>query len=178
MISILPSVLGEQFTSMWVGVSKGFPGGSAVKNLHAVQETQVWSLGWEDPLEKEKAAHFHVLTWRIPWTEEPEQDFATKEQQQESLGTSSLTFYFSFLSLELKQGLHLYPSSDQAFHGSEAKPTPIPGCKYLYCLCAYHTMWETEAWLEEELIWRQRNLAPALGLLVRKIHPLYFLLFF
>ena len=86
------------------------------------------------------ATHSSILAWRIPWTEEPEQDFATKEQQQESLGTSSLTFYFSFLSLELKQGLHLYPSSDQAFHGSEAKPTPIPGCKCLYCLCVYHTM--------------------------------------
>ena len=35
------------------------------------QETQVWSLGWEDPLEKEMATHSSILTWRIPWTEEP-----------------------------------------------------------------------------------------------------------
>ena len=34
-------------------------------------ETQVWSLGWEDPLEKEMATHFSVLAWKIPWTEEP-----------------------------------------------------------------------------------------------------------
>ena len=39
-----------------------------VKNLPAVQETWVHSLGWEDPLEKGKATHSSVLTWRIPWT--------------------------------------------------------------------------------------------------------------
>ena len=43
----------------------------AVKNLPAMQETQVRSLGWEDPLEKEMATHFSILAWRIPWTEEP-----------------------------------------------------------------------------------------------------------
>ena len=50
---------------------KGFPGGSAVKNLPAIQETQVQSLGWEDPLEKEMATHSSILAWRIPGTEEP-----------------------------------------------------------------------------------------------------------
>ena len=42
-----------------------------VKNLPAMWETWVWSLGWEDPLEKGKAAHSRIFTWRIPWTEEP-----------------------------------------------------------------------------------------------------------
>ena len=42
-----------------------------VKNLLALQETWVQSLGWEYPLEKEKATHFSILAWRIPWTEEP-----------------------------------------------------------------------------------------------------------
>ena len=41
-----------------------------VKNLPAVQETRVRSLGWEDPLEKEMATHSSTLAWRIPWTEE------------------------------------------------------------------------------------------------------------
>ena len=41
-----------------------------VKNLPAMQETQVRSLGWEDPLEKEMATHFNILAWRILWTEE------------------------------------------------------------------------------------------------------------
>ena len=42
-----------------------------VKRLPAVQETQVRSLGWEDPLEKEMATHSSTLAWKIPWTEEP-----------------------------------------------------------------------------------------------------------
>ena len=39
-----------------------------VKNLPAMWETWVRSLGWEDPLEKGKATHSSILTWRIPWT--------------------------------------------------------------------------------------------------------------
>ena len=39
-----------------------------VKNPPAVRETWVWSLGWEDPLEKGKATHSSILAWRIPWT--------------------------------------------------------------------------------------------------------------
>ena len=42
-----------------------------VKNLPAMQETQVQSLGREDPLEKGMATHSSILPWRIPWTEEP-----------------------------------------------------------------------------------------------------------
>ena len=42
-----------------------------VKNLPEVRETQVQSLGWEDPLEKEIATHSSILAWRTPWTEEP-----------------------------------------------------------------------------------------------------------
>ena len=42
-----------------------------VKKLPAMQETQVQSLGQEDPLEKGMATHSSILAWRIPWTEEP-----------------------------------------------------------------------------------------------------------
>ena len=42
-----------------------------IKNLSAMQETLVQSLGQEDPLKKEMAAHSSILVWRIPWTEEP-----------------------------------------------------------------------------------------------------------
>ena len=41
------------------------------KNLPEMQETQVQSLGLEDPLEKEMATHSSILAWGIPWTEEP-----------------------------------------------------------------------------------------------------------
>ena len=44
-----------------------------VKNLPAMQETWVLSLGWEDPLQESIAAHSSILPWRIPWAEEPGQ---------------------------------------------------------------------------------------------------------
>ena len=52
----------------------GFPGGSVVKNLPAsagIQEMQVRSLGWEDPLKEGMETHSSTLAWEIPWTEEP-----------------------------------------------------------------------------------------------------------
>ena len=42
-----------------------------VKHLPTMQETQVQSLGWADPLEKEMATHSSTLAWKIPWLEEP-----------------------------------------------------------------------------------------------------------
>ena len=50
---------------------QGLPGGSVVKNLPAMPETQVRSLGWGDPLEKKMATHSNLVAWEIPWTEEP-----------------------------------------------------------------------------------------------------------
>ena len=49
----------------------GFLVAQEVKNLPAMQETQVRSLGREDPLEKGMATHSSILAWRIPWTEDP-----------------------------------------------------------------------------------------------------------
>ena len=49
----------------------GYPDGSAVKNLSAMQDTWVRSLNWEDPLEQGMATHSSILAWRIPGTEEP-----------------------------------------------------------------------------------------------------------
>ena len=43
-----------------------------IENLSAMQETQVWSLGQKDPLEKGMATHFNILAWRIPWTAKPD----------------------------------------------------------------------------------------------------------
>ena len=70
---------------------QGFPGGSAVKNPPAKQETWVRSLGWEDPLEKEMTTQSSILAWAIPWTEEggglqswvTELDTMIKQQQQQ-----------------------------------------------------------------------------------------------
>ena len=56
-----------------------------VKNLPAMQETWVQFLGWEDPLEKEMAAHSSTLAWEIPWTEEPG---GLQAKQSEKLDTT------------------------------------------------------------------------------------------
>jgi len=61
--------------SFWFWFSKNlvliFPVAQMVKNLPAMQKTQVWYLGLEDPLEKGMAIHSSILAWRIPRTEEP-----------------------------------------------------------------------------------------------------------
>ena len=73
-------------------IEMGFPGGSAVKNLPAMQEMGSESLGLEDPLENEMATHSSILAWKFSWTEDPgglqcmglqkvRHDLATKEQQ-------------------------------------------------------------------------------------------------
>ena len=49
-----------------------------VKNLPAIQKTQIQSLGQEDPLEKEMATHSSILAWRIPWTEELDRLWSTR----------------------------------------------------------------------------------------------------
>ena len=48
-----------------------FPNGSVVKNLPAMQETQLQSLGQENPLKEEMATYSNILPWKIPWTEDP-----------------------------------------------------------------------------------------------------------
>ena len=54
-----------------------------IKNLPAMQETQVRFLSREDPLEKEMATHSSIATWRIPWTEEPGELQSTGSQELE-----------------------------------------------------------------------------------------------
>ena len=73
----------------------GFPGGSAVKSLSAVQETRVPSLGGEDPLEKEMAAHCSILAWRIPRTEEPDGLQSTGSQSPDTTAPRTLSVHLS-----------------------------------------------------------------------------------
>ena len=65
-----------------------------VKNLPAMQETQVWSLDQEDPLEKGMGTHSSILTWRIPWTEEPGklQSMGSKNSDTTEQLTLSITY--------------------------------------------------------------------------------------
>ena len=59
-----------------------------VKNSPAMQETWVWSLGWEDPLAKWKATHSSILAWRIPWT--------VQSMESQRVGHDWVTFTFTF----------------------------------------------------------------------------------
>ena len=59
-------LLSKYYVSIWASLVV-----QRVKHLPVVQETEVRSLGQEDPLEKEMATHSSILAWRIPWTEEP-----------------------------------------------------------------------------------------------------------
>ena len=59
------------YMCVFVNIYVGLPMAQMVKNLPAMQETGVQSLGQQDPLEKGIAAHSRILTWRVPWTEEP-----------------------------------------------------------------------------------------------------------
>ena len=88
----------------------GFSGNSVVKNLPAMQETQVQSLGWEAPLEKEMATHSSILAWKILWTEEPgrlqsmeSQELDMTEYTHEVWGPGNALYYLCiFFSVNLK----------------------------------------------------------------------------
>ena len=62
--------------------------------LCAVHETWIWSLGWEDPLEKEMASHSSTLAWKIPWMEEPGRLKSMESQRVGHNWTTSLSFFF------------------------------------------------------------------------------------
>ena len=66
----IPVWLAWNYRSSVAWTTRGFLGDSAGKECRT-QETQVWSLGWDDPLEKEMVTHSSILIWEIPWTEEP-----------------------------------------------------------------------------------------------------------
>ena len=81
-----------------------------VKNPPAMRETWVWSLGWEDPLEKGKATHSSILAWRSPWTEEP--------GRLQSMGLQSdMTQWLSFSHKSCLSGSSLNVFS-RSFHPS------------------------------------------------------------
>ena len=87
-----------------------------LKNLPAIRETWVQSLGWEGPLEKEMATHSSILAWRIPWTEEP--------GGLQSIGLKSRTRLNDFTSLTGAEGtggeVGRCWSGDVEFQGCEA----------------------------------------------------------
>ena len=110
--------------------------GQTIKKLPAMQETQemkVWSLGQEDYLEKEKAAHSSILVWRIPWTEEPG-GLQSMGSQTAGHDWATNTFTFHFLSFTyLKSYLILKSNHFSYFYSGLHKVrwhTIIKVCEY------------------------------------------------
>ena len=97
-----------------------------VKHLSTMWETRVWSLGWEDPLEKEMAIHSSTLAWKIPWTEEPGR--LQSMGREESDTTERLHVHVSWKSHQVSHcwDAWLYPftvwGTESAYKG---KTTPI-----------------------------------------------------
>ena len=88
-----------------------FPGGSVVKSLPAMQETRVWSLGWEGPLEKAMATHSNILAWRIPWMEKPG---GIQSMHKQSDMTEQLTHTHTHTHTHTSQAPCLLPSKEMA----------------------------------------------------------------
>ena len=90
------------------------PGGLVVKNMPAVQETWVQSLGGKDPLEQEMATHSSILAWRIPWNEQPGRVQSIESQKSQTLLSDcaqmiQLSSFTSEVLFSKMFGLKIYP---------------------------------------------------------------------
>ena len=101
-----------------------------VKNLPAMQETQVKSLGWEDPQEKEMATHSRTLAWRISWTKEP--------GRLQSMGLQRVGYDWATNFLSFHIWLYIYMILNVAFFLKTYKflessgQTRITGTRFLF----------------------------------------------
>ena len=84
-----------------------------------MQETQVWSLGWEDLLEKGMASHFSILTLRIPWTEEPGglQSMGSRRVEHDWV-TNTFTSYIVMIVFLMLKILQIYSLSNFQIYSS------------------------------------------------------------
>ena len=89
----------------WISTSEVSLVAQTVKNLSAMQENWVQSLGWEDPLEKKMATHSSVLAWRIPWTEGPG---GLQSIGLQRVRYDRVTHTFTFITLEPVQCLQIF----------------------------------------------------------------------
>ena len=76
--------------------------------MQKIQETQVQSLGWYDPLEKEMATHSSIFTWKIPWTEEP--------SRLQSMGSQRVGHYWANECSHAHTHTHTHTQSQHFFH--------------------------------------------------------------
>ena len=115
-----------------------------VKYPSTMQETQVWSLGQEDPLKKELTTHSSILAWRIPWTEKPGRLQSTGLQRVRHDFTFTFTFFISkLLTLHSKECNDL----DLAFADLPWNKDTV----LLYCAVKYMS---TQALVEDACMWQ------------------------
>ena len=88
-----------------------------VKRLPTMWETQVRSLGWEDPLEKEMATHSNTLAWKIPWTEKP--------GRLQSMGSQRVGHDFTFTFRAVKTGAQTWFTGKD--HSGRKAGQDVPG---------------------------------------------------
>ena len=106
-----------------------------VKCLPTMRETRVQSLGWEDLLEKEMAAHSSILAWKIPWTEEPGTLHSMGSQRVGHDWETSLSFIFSYTHLQI---LVLWTHGPMSRTGHDQHMENIINI-YLLCLVYLHS---------------------------------------
>ena len=124
-----------------------------VKNLPAVQGTRLWSLGQEDPLEKEMAIHSSILAWKIPWTEELGRLQSMGSQRVRNDWATSLNYWkvISQASLLFSKIVTLFPSWKYTLNNVEGQVQVR-----LQTICRESMQdWKTQ---------RKQNLVPASGL--------------
>ena len=111
----------------------------SVKNLPAVQETQVRSLGWEDPLEKEMATHSSILAWKISWTEEPG-GLQSMGSQRVGHDWATNTQTYSTLQMRSLWSIH-YIMVKISMRTISSQPVSKGG---VYFLTPYQQAWESD----------------------------------
>ena len=122
-----------------------------VKNLPAMWETWVWSLGREDPLKKWMATDFSILAWRIPWTEEPGRLQSLGSQWvRHDYVTNTLTFQLvcvcaAYLTLQVLKDRYLCPLQSCSpavtwcVHAGRWLRGQVSAAKHFYFICCH---WE------------------------------------
>ena len=120
---------------------------TTVKNLPAIQETWIWSLGWEDPLEKGMATHSRILAWRVPWTEEPAGLQSMGWQRVEQDWMTKHTAHKAFIN---NTAMLVRPECLAALKGRRRRwhPTPIllPGESHRQRSLVDYSLWDCKSW--------------------------------
>ena len=111
-----------------------------VKRLPTSQETQVGSLGWEDPLEKEMATDSSTLAWKIPWTEEPGRLQSIESQRIGHDWATSLYYLYSCNSAQCKMGIQCWTWNSRLVSSRERSMSRLILSPCLFNLYAEYIM--------------------------------------